>query len=248
MNTVFQSFNNKPLTVVIIGASGGIGQAVVQQLLGMPTISCIYGLSRSKHVLEDHRYTHISADITDEQSLGNAVEELPGSIDLVFIATGVLHDTQSLAPEKKLSQLLADNLLQSFLVNTIGPALCARYLLPKMNKRHKSVLVALSARVGSISDNRLGGWYSYRASKAALNMLIKTLSIEVKRQYPGMIIAGLHPGTVDTPLSQPFQQNVPANKLFTPEYSAQCLLNVIEQLTPEDSGACFAWDGKKIPE
>ena len=122
----------------------------------------------------------------------------------------------------------------------------AKNFLPKLAKDQRAVFAALSARVGSISDNQLGGWYSYRASKAALNMIIKNLSIEMKMRYKQTIIVGLHPGTVDSRLSKPFQANVPAGKLFTADYAVAKMLEVINTLTPENSGKCYAWDGKEI--
>ena len=133
-----------------------------------------------------------------------------------------------------------------FAVNTIGPALIAKHALPLLPKTGKSVFAALSARVGSISDNGLGGWHSYRASKAALNMLLKNFAIELKFKRKEAVCIGLHPGTVDTGLSQPFQKNVADGKLFTPAYSAARLLSVIDGAAPADSGKCFAWDGAEV--
>ena len=137
-------------------------------------------------------------------------------------------------------------MLETFRINTIGPVLLAKHFLPLMRSGSKSVFVALSARVGSISDNRLGGWSSYRASKAALNMLLRTASIEHKRRHPESVIVALHPGTVDTRLSAPFQRGVPEGKLFTPAYSVERLLDVIDGLRPADTGGFFAWDGQPI--
>ena len=134
----------------------------------------------------------------------------------------------------------------SFAVNVFGPVLVAKHFIPCLTRDRKSVLAALSARVGSISDNRLGGWYSYRAGKAALNQMLKTLSIEIGRRFKNQIILGLHPGTVDTGLSKPFQSNVPDGKLFTPEYSAKALLKVINTAEASDSGNLLAWDGETI--
>ena len=122
----------------------------------------------------------------------------------------------------------------------------AKYFLPKLNREKRSIFAALSARVGSISDNQLGGWYSYRASKAALNMVIKNIAIEISRFNKKAIIVGLHPGTVDSNLSKPFQVNVPYGKLFTPEFSTQKLVEVLRSLTSKQSGKCFAWDGQEI--
>ena len=135
----------------------------------------------------------------------------------------------------------------AFRVNTIGPALVAKHFLPLLASDAKSVFAALSARVGSIDDNELGGWYAYRASKAALNMVIKTLSIELARRNPRALCVGLHPGTVDSRLSKPFQGGVPEGKLFQPAAAARALLTVLDGLSSGDSGALFAWDGTRIP-
>jgi NAD(P)-dependent dehydrogenase (short-subunit alcohol dehydrogenase family) len=163
----------------------------------------------------------------------------------VIVATGLLHDGE-LVPEKSLRDLSAEKFLRLFEVNTILPALVGKYFLPKLNRENKSIFAALSARVGSISDNQLGGWYAYRASKAALNMIIKNAAIEIGRQNKQAVIVGLHPGTVDSRLSKPFQSNVADGQLFTPAFSAQKLLEVLETLTQEKSGKCFAWDGQEI--
>jgi len=136
---------------------------------------------------------------------------------------------------------------RSYRINAIGPALVAKHFLPLLTRERKAMFAALSARVGSIEDNQLGGWHAYRASKAALNMLLKTLSIELARQNPTAICVGLHPGTVDTRLSEPFQRGVPEGKLFSPQKSARHLLNVFDTLSPEQSGQIFAWDGQRIP-
>lgn len=138
------------------------------------------------------------------------------------------------------------SMTEVFTVNAIGPALIAKHFLPRLRKDHKAVFAALSARVGSIGDNRLGGWTSYRASKAALNMILRTLAIEQRRSAKNSVVAALHPGTVDTGLSKPFQGRVPDSQLFGPHRAALALLGVIEQLTAEDSGGFFAWDGTAI--
>jgi NAD(P)-dependent dehydrogenase (short-subunit alcohol dehydrogenase family) len=150
-------------------------------------------------------------------------------------------------PEKTYRALSADAFARVFAANTVAPALIAKHMLALMPKAERSVFAALSARVGSISDNRLGGWHAYRASKAALNMLIRNFAIEQARRAPGSICVGLHPGTVDTGLSKAFQGAVPGEKLFTPEQSAGYLLDVIDRLSPEDSGKCFDWAGKEVP-
>ena len=146
-----------------------------------------------------------------------------------------------------MSQIDAESLAEVYSTNTIGPILVAKHFLPLLAKDRRSVFAVLSARVGSISDNRLGGWISYRASKAALNMALKTLSIEHARRWPQSVVAALHPGTVDTGLSQPFSSRVPGKQLFTADQAAGRLLSVVDQLRPEDTGGFFAWDGAQIP-
>ena len=150
-------------------------------------------------------------------------------------------------PERSYKQIDGAAMDEVFRLNTIGPALVAKHMLPLLPRDRRSVFAALSARVGSISDNRLGGWHAYRASKAALNMLIRNYALEQARRAPGNICIGLHPGTVDTGLSAPFQSNVPGEKLFSPEQSAGHLLEVIDRLASEDSGKCFDWAGKEVP-
>ncbi|MGS2716962.1 SDR family NAD(P)-dependent oxidoreductase [Eionea flava] len=238
------------LRCVVVGASGGIGQALIDQLLSDVEVSHVYGLSRSLYVpntREPDKYSHLPVDYSDEATIKAAADQLPAAIDRVIVATGFLH-SDTLRPEKTFKQLGADNITQNMLVNVIGPTLIAKHFLPKMRKSNHAVFAALSARVGSIGDNQLGGWYSYRASKAALNMMIKTFSVELARAQPQTTIIGLHPGTVDTQLSLPFQRNVPAGKLFTREYSAARLLDVINNVSADDSGYCFAWDGQRISE
>ena len=168
-------------------------------------------------------------------------------LDLVFVATGILHDGDTLQPEKTWRSLDPAALRRSFDINCIGPTLVAKHLLPLLRRDRKAVFAALSARVGSIADNQLGGWYGYRASKAALNMTIRTLAIELARRNPSAVCVGLHPGTVDSELSRPFQRGVPADRLFSPERAAAQLLAVIDDLTPQSSGRLFAWDGSEIP-
>ena len=182
-------------------------------------------------------------EVSIEQAASQASKEAP--LDIVIVATGILFDG-NITPEKSLRELSAKKFLRLFEVNTILPALIAKHFLPKLNKQDRSIFAALSARVGSVSDNKLGGWYSYRASKSGLNMIIKNAAIEINRQNKNAIIVGLHPGTVDSNLSKPFQGNVPDGKLFSPDYSVKRLLHVLGNLTPESSGRCFSWDGKEV--
>lgn len=231
---------------MVFGASGGIGSAVTKRLLADPGFSQVHALSRGELTIDGAPGSRV--DITDEQSVAAAADRIrvDGPVDLVFVATGMLHDGDLIRPEKRMRDLDAANMHRLFAVNAVGPALVAKYFLPQLRRGAKTVFATISARVGSISDNGLGGWASYRASKAALNMLLKTLAIEHARTRPDSAVIALHPGTVDTSLSKPFQSNVPAGKLFTPEFSAERLLAVIDGVTSRDSGGFFAWDGSRI--
>lgn len=222
---------------VVIGASGGIGAALADRLEASGAYSAIHRLSRSGSGL----------DLEDEATIVAAAANVADGppVRLVFIATGVLHNGQE--PERSYRAMTAEHLLRDYRINTVGPALVARHFAPLLPREGRSVLAALSARVGSISDNRLGGWHSYRASKAALNMILRNLAIELARTHRDAIVAGLHPGTVDTALSVPFQKGVTPEKLFTPEHSAARMLEVLDTLTPADSGNVFAFDGARIP-
>ena len=200
-------------------------------------------------VFEDSKIVNKIIDIENEDSIAAAAAEVAagGRPALVLVATGILHDGGGLQPEKTWRNIEPGAMHKAFAINTVGPALVAKHFLPLLPRSEKSVFAAISARVGSIEDNRLGGWVSYRASKAALNMVIRTLAIELRRRNPDAILAGLHPGTVETALSQPFRANVPQGKLFTPAFSAQKLLAVVDSLGPDDSGRVFSWDGAAIP-
>lgn len=228
--TLFSSFQ-PGLNAIVVGATGGIGGAFADLLEADG--ARITRWSRSNGV-----------DLTDPASITAAAAALAAPPDLVFIATGVLH-APGLSPEKANAMLSAEALNLAFAINAIGPALIARALLPLMPRGRKTLLAALSARVGSISDNRLGGWHSYRASKAALNQLIRTMAIEQARRNPDQIVLALHPGTVDSGLSKPFQSGV--KTLFTPAESARHLAAVIDAATPAQSGLLLDWEGKVIP-
>ena len=242
----FESFGQN-LRCVVVGSSGGIGAAILDALVESEQVSRIHALSRSGRSHPSPKVANLTFDFTDEESLIAAAQALQEvkPFDLIIITTGLLQG-QGISPEKNLRALSFEGFAKSFEINTIGPAMTAKYFAPLLKRDGKAVFAALSARVGSISDNRLGGWYAYRASKAALNMVLKTLSIELGRRFKNQIIVGLHPGTVDTGLSKPFQGNVPDGKLFTPEYSAEKLLSVIDGLSETDSGNLFDWAGKQV--
>lgn len=220
---------------LVFGAHGGIGAAFVEALGPRCHVS---GLTRA------------DVDVCDEAALEKLAMQMKqdGPLHLVINATGLLHDAASdVQPEKALKQISAKAMAKVLAVNTIGPALIAKYFLPLMARDERTVMAHLSARVGSISDNRMGGWTSYRAAKAAQNMVIKNAAIETARRDKQKIIIGLHPGTVDSRLSAPFQGNVAEGKLFSPAQSAGYLLNIIDGAGAADSGNVFAWDGAQVP-
>lgn len=206
----------------------------------------VHALSRSG-LASDPRLTPGTIDIEDEASVAHAASFISAGepLDLVIVATGLLH-SGTVAPEKTYRQLSSASMERYFAVNATGPALVAKHFLPLLRKDGPAVFAALSARVGSISDNRLGGWHGYRASKAALNMIVKNLAIEIARTHPHAACVALHPGTVATGLSQPFRRGVPAEKLFSAETSAEHLLGVIAGLRPAQSGRILGWDGATI--
>lgn len=229
----------------VFGASGGIGAALTTLLAAREDVSEVHALSRHGGASEGKIIAH-RFDLLDESSIARACEDIGAPLDLVIVATGRLVRASGEGPEKSWRALDAAAMAELYAINTIGPALIARHALPLLPRDRPATFAAISARVGSIGDNRLGGWHSYRASKAALNMLVKNLAIELARTHPQAVAVTLHPGTVDTPLSRPFQRGVPAEKLFTPEGSARHLLDVIDSLTPAQSGKLLAWDGTQV--
>jgi len=231
--------------------SGGIGAAVLSLLARNPRVRKIYATSRTPAGPSGGKIVPLALDLEDEASIVRLADRIRAAgtpPDLVFIASGILHRAPSVRPEKSWRAIDAGSMEEVFRINAVGPALIGKHLLPMMPKTGKSVFAAISARVGSIGDNRLGGWYSYRASKAALNMILRGFSTELARAAPDAVCIGLHPGTVDTGLSKPFQANVPDGRLMTAEQSAACLLDVVDSVTPAESGGVFAWDGSRVPE
>lgn len=224
----------------VIGASGGIGAAFATLLHDDPRCEAVLCFSRSGRGPAGLAAGPI--DVTDEASIAAAASAC-GTVSLVIVATGLLHDG-AMQPEKDLRALESGRLARSFAVNAIGPALVAKHFLPLLPRNGRGVFAVLSARVGSISDNTVGGWYGYRASKAGLNMLLKTAAIETARKRPETVILALQPGTVDTGLSKPFQSA--AQSLLTPTESAANLLAVIDRSTPSWSGDLYDWRGERI--
>lgn len=234
------------MTAAVFGASGGIGAALAQGL-AQRGHQIVWVGSRKPMQPDDLHHRHFAFDLSDEPSIHAAARQMSENPpETVIVATGVLTLPGGSGPEKSLRQIDGNSMAQVLQLNTIGPALVAKHMLPLLPRDRRAVFAALSARVGSIGDNRMGGWHSYRSSKAALNMLLKNFAIELSRTHPQAIIVGLHPGTVDTGLSAPFQRNVPDGKLFTPQFSAGALLDVLDKLRPEDSGRVFDWQGERI--
>jgi NAD(P)-dependent dehydrogenase (short-subunit alcohol dehydrogenase family) len=225
----------------VIGASGGIGGAFAAALRDDPACAGVACFSRSGRAPEGMAAAPL--DVTDEAQVAAAAGAC-GPVSLVVVATGLLHDA-GMSPEKDMRALDAARLSRAFLVNAVGPALVAKHFLPLLPKAGRGVFAALSARVGSIGDNAVGGWHGYRASKAALNMLLKTLAIETARRRPAHVLLALQPGTVDTGLSKPFQGA--AKTLLTPADSAAALLRVVDAAGPELSGALVDWRGERLP-
>lgn len=246
------------INALIVGASQGIGLGFVRALLQQQNVGGVYATYRHpetagelfdlKQQYGDRLYC-LQVDVTVESQISAATKQIQESVeqlDLAIYCVGVLHD-RHLSPEKSLRQIEPEKLLYSFQVNSIGAVLLAKHLMPLFKKSGRSVFASISAKVGSIGDNRLGGWYGYRASKSALNMFLKTTAIEYSRRCPKTIVVALHPGTTDTRLSQPFQKNVPPEKLFPVEHTVNLLSKVIASLTIEDSGEFFSWDGTRLP-
>lgn len=249
-------------SILLVGARGGLGAAWLSRLRTSAPGGAVFATSRAvEEPLTDvspqssgaATVRHLPLDLEDPAS----IEALAGEVRerilaeglpplrTVIVASGLLHGP-GLAPEKSMRALDAAVLHRLMAVNAIGPALLARQVLPLMPRQGRVVFAAVSARVGSISDNRLGGWYGYRASKAALNQLVRTLAIEWSRTARDSVCVTLHPGTVDTGLSRPFQGNVPKDRLFTPEQSVAHLEAVLQRLGPQHSGRCYAWDGQEV--
>lgn len=245
-------------TRLVIGGNRGIGLALVQAQLGRPGIAKVLATHRPSAdlaKLNSLKAQYGSAlelhelDVTQEasiQALGRSLQSQPAGIDLAIHAVGVLHDAH-LSPEKSLAECSPAQLMRLFEINSIGPLMVAGALLPAQKRKQRFTFAALSAMVGSIGDNRLGGWYGYRASKAALNQFIRTMANECRLKYPRAAIVAIHPGTTDTGLSRPFQKNVDPSKLYSPDTTARRLLDVLEGIDERQSGRFLNWNGREIP-
>ncbi|MFK7830741.1 MAG: SDR family NAD(P)-dependent oxidoreductase [Congregibacter sp.] len=236
---------------LVVGAGGGIGQAMSRRWAQSPGFSTVWGVSRSLISAGDVYPSTLHPLATDhsEQGIRGAVEQIleaSPALSRVVISLGTLHGA-SYQPEKSLGALNGAAMQQVHWVNCVLPLLWLAALAPGLRRNKDCRIAVLSARVGSISDNNLGGWYSYRSAKAALNMGLKCAAIELARQARGTKLMAYHPGTVDTTLSRPFQRGVPEGKLFTPEYAAECLDTVLDSQTPDGELAYLDWAGKEIP-
>ncbi|MBW4543461.1 MAG: SDR family NAD(P)-dependent oxidoreductase [Symplocastrum torsivum CPER-KK1] len=245
--------NSNLTTALIVGASQGIGLEFVRQFLESDRVARVYATYRNPQsellTIADSRLCCLPLDITEEAQIATVVKEIQTeteALHYVINCVGVLHEG-AMQPEKSLRQLNAEQLLHYFQVNSLGAVLLAKHVQPLLKHSDRAILATISAKIGSIGDNYLGGWYGYRASKAALNMFMRTTAIEYKRTCPRAIVVTLHPGTTDTQLSRPFQRNVLPEKLFTVERTVGQLLKVLDQLQEKDSGEFFSWDGSRLP-
>lgn len=240
-------------TALVVGAGRGIGLEFVNQLLKGDRADRVYATYRNPESellsVTDSRLRCLPLEITHEEQIATAVEKIKietAALHTVINCIGVLHEG-AMQPEKSLRQLNSEQLMRYFQVNSIGAVLLAKHLQPLLKHGDRATFATISARVGSIGDNHLGGWYGYRASKAALNMFMRTVALEYRRTCPRAIVITLHPGTTDTQLSRPFQRNVPPEKLFSTERTVQQLLAVLDQLQESDSGEFFSWNGDRLP-
>ena len=234
------------MNIVITGGSGGIGGAFVGALATRPEVKKIIATCNHHSSTLDHpKVTWHRLDVTDDAAIRDWAAQLD-EIDWLINAAGILH-TRAHGPEKSIRQIDPAFFLENMRINALPVLLLAKHLHAKFRHGRPAVFASVSAKVGSIEDNRLGGWVNYRASKAALNMSIKTLAIEWRRTLPNVAVIALHPGTTDTALSKPFQRHVPHGQLFTPEYSVNCMLHVLENIKPAHSGEFLAFDGERLP-
>jgi NAD(P)-dependent dehydrogenase (short-subunit alcohol dehydrogenase family) len=247
MEIVGQQGSGWPRSACVFGASGGIGRALFDALAARGC-ELVHAGSRRGEGPQGAGIRPFAFDLKDEASIAAAAEAMRADPpELIIVASGVLTLPDGTGPERTYKRIDPAAMAEVFALNTIGPALIAKHMLPLMPRGRRFVFAALSARVGSISDNRLGGWHSYRASKAALNMLLKNIALEMARTHPEGVVVGLHPGTVDSALSQPFQTGLADGQLTAPQQAADNLLGVLAQLGPDQSGRVFDFKGAEVP-
>ncbi|MGM0526001.1 MAG: SDR family NAD(P)-dependent oxidoreductase [Pseudomonadota bacterium] len=237
------------MAMVVFGAAGGLGLALTEKLHATYPEQQVIAISRNPVSKRVTGVNYVTVGDYSESSISEWVSDFKKSgeqLDGVISTVGMLHD-DSTFPEKQLADINAEDLEKLFHVNAVTPLIILKHCQTLFDKKRPAFFAQLSAKVGSIEDNYLGGWYSYRASKAALNMLLKTASIELKRSHKRLVVAAIHPGTTDTGLSKPFQKRVPKDKLYSAEQSAQRIVSVIRELEPAQSGSLFHWDGTRLP-
>jgi NAD(P)-dependent dehydrogenase (short-subunit alcohol dehydrogenase family) len=239
----------KPITL-IIGANSGIAKVLAKQVAGDDGVLIVITRHSDFYQHQSFNFTQlIPVKSYDEDEIANAIATIDTesrvNISQVFICHGVLHNKRCL-PEKRLEDFSAEAFSEIIQANTITPMLWLKHLVPILTHKQPCKIVVFTARVGSINDNQLGGWYSYRTSKAAMNMLLKTTAVELARRAKNIKLISFHLGTTDTPLSKPFQKNVPVSKLFSPEFVAQQLLNIVEKSDPDGQVSYVDWQGKPI--
>lgn len=237
---------------LIIGANSEIAKAIAAHVIDNSHNQLIV-ISRDCSFYQSKEFAHcqkITLDSYQEHHIANAIEMIkalaPITISQVFICHGILHN-QRCKPEKKLEDFSHDMFIETLTANTVTPMLWLKHLTPLLNGTQPCKVVIFSARVGSISDNKLGGWYSYRASKAAMNMLITSAAVELARRAKNIKLISFHPGTTDSPLSKPFQKNVPKGKLFTSEFVATQLFTILESCEVNGEASYLDWQGEVIP-
>lgn len=245
------SASTLPAQALVIGAGSAIAGALIREMINQHSVSGIVAISRQQPPLAELApgshgvpVSYLSCDYS-AADISQVAMQLRGPFSHVFICTGVLHNDH-IKPEKRIEDIDAGQMAELLHINSILPALWLQALLPVIKSSQRCIFTVFSARVGSISDNQKGGWYSYRASKAALNMIVKTAAIEYARRAPGIKLLAFHPGTVDTLLSRPFQKNVAAEKLFTPEFVAQQLLSICAALPVDAEASYLDWAGEPI--
>ena len=238
---MFMDKKNK--NIAIFGANGTIGSAM---LAHYQNESHVYAFSRSDFDASDSNLDKILLDDYKDKTLARAASAHENDFfDKIIICIGMLHN-ENFMPEKRIEDFSEKQFMKTMEINTLIPSLIAKNFYKKLKKDEESILAFLSARVGSITDNRTGGWYSYRASKASLNMMVKNFSIELGRYNKELVVIGLHPGTVDSHLTQPFQKNLEDSKIFSADFSVSKLSSVIDSLSVESSGKCIDWEGKIV--
>lgn len=236
-----------PRVAAVFGSTGGIGRALCEEL-AQRGCERVYCGSRTGGEPAGGPFSPFAFDLTDEDSIATAASAMRDDPpEWIVVASGILTLADGTGPERSYKRLDPAAMAEVFALNTIGPALIAKHMLPMMPRDRRFVFAALSARVGSISDNGLGGWHSYRSSKAALNMLLRNFALETGRTHAEGVVVGLHPGTVDSALSQPFQSNLPEGQLQTPQEAAGKLVQVMAGLTPDASGKVFDFSGAEVP-